>query len=126
MHPFRQAVESADHDAIEALLAEDVIFTSPVTFRPHVGRHAAMLVLRNVAEVFSGLHYIREITGADGRDTALIFRARVGDLEIHGCDFLHHGEDGLIDEFTVMVRPLSAANALAAAMGARLGNIIDG
>jgi hypothetical protein len=38
----------------------------------------------------------------------------------HGCDFLHTGQDGLIDEFTVMVRPRSAALALAEAMNAEL------
>jgi hypothetical protein len=44
----------------------------------------------------------------------------VGDREIHGCDFLHTGQDGLIDEFTVMVRPRSAVLALAEAMNAEL------
>ena len=45
-----------------------------------------------------------------------MFKARVGDREIHGCDFLHHDDDGRISEFCVMVRPLSAANALAEEM----------
>jgi hypothetical protein len=35
-------------------------------------------------------------------------------VEIDCCDFIHLDEDGLIDEFTVMVRPLSGAQALAA------------
>jgi hypothetical protein len=46
----------------------------------------------------------------------LLFRARVGDRELHGCDLLHTGQDGLIDELTVMVRPRSAMLALAEAM----------
>jgi hypothetical protein len=49
-----------------------------------------------------------------------VFRARVGDRELQGCDFLHIGEDGLIDEFTVMIRPLSAALAFAEAMKAEV------
>ena len=44
----------------------------------------------------------------------------MGDRELHGCDFLHTAQDGLIDELTVMVRPLSAALALAEAMKAEL------
>jgi hypothetical protein len=44
----------------------------------------------------------------------------VGDREIDGIDLLHIGADGLIDEFTVMVRPLSGTLALAEAMRARL------
>jgi hypothetical protein len=47
-----------------------------------------------------------------------VFAARVGDRELEGCDFLHENADGLIDEFVVMVRPLTAALALAEAMRA--------
>jgi len=46
----------------------------------------------------------------------LVFTAKVGDLDINGCDFLHTGVDGLIDEFTVMLRPLKAVNAFAERM----------
>lgn len=52
-----------------------------------------------------------------------MFTARVGGRESQGCDFLHLDEDGLIDELTVMVRPLSAAQALSAAMGAQFDRI---
>jgi hypothetical protein len=47
-----------------------------------------------------------------------VFATRVGDRDIEGCDFLHANADGLIDEFVVMVRPLSGALALADAMRA--------
>jgi hypothetical protein len=49
----------------------------------------------------------------------------VGDREITGCDFIHLDEEGLIDELTVMVRPLSGAQALAAAMGAKFDQIVQ-
>ncbi len=42
-----------------------------------------------------------------------MFRAAVAGLEIQGCDFVHTREDGLIDEITVMVRPLKAATVFA-------------
>jgi SnoaL-like protein len=121
MHPFREAVEAGDHDAIEALLADDVVFTSPVAFAPYPGKPITAAILRAVVRVFSDFRYVREI--GDGRDHALVFTARVGDKEIHGCDFLHLDEDGLIDELTVMVRPLSAAMALSEAMGAQFERI---
>lgn len=114
MHPFRAAIEKGDIDALPALLAEDVTFLSPVAFAPYEGRAAVAAILRAVTRVFADFRYVREI--GDGRDHALIFKARVGDREIHGCDFLHHDGDGLIDEFCVMVRPLSGARALADAM----------
>jgi hypothetical protein len=116
MHPFRQAVERHDLDAIPALLAEDVTFLSPVAFKPYRGRALVAAILRGADRAFDGLHYVREIASQDGRDHALMFKARVGEREVHGCDFLHHDDDGLIEEFCVMVRPLSAAHALAEEM----------
>ncbi|MFC8425692.1 nuclear transport factor 2 family protein [Streptomyces sp. NPDC057236] len=123
MRAFREAVEAHDLDAVVALLAEDVVFTSPVVFKPYTGRAVTGAVLRAVAEVFEDFRYVREIGDADGRDHALVFTARVGDRRIDGCDFLHVDDDGRVDELTVMVRPLSGAQALAAAMGARFERI---
>lgn len=73
--------------------------------------------------MFEDFRYVRELSGDGGRDHALVFEARMGDVDIEGCDFLHLDESGLIDEFTVMVRPLSAAQALAAAMAAQFEQI---
>lgn len=123
MRAFREAVEAGDADAIEALLAEDVVFTSPVVFKPYAGKAITAAILRGVVRVFEDFRYVREINDPGGRDHALVFTARVGDREITGCDFLRLNEDGLIDEFTVMVRPLSGAQALAAAMGAQFEQI---
>ncbi|MFE9046399.1 MULTISPECIES: nuclear transport factor 2 family protein [unclassified Streptomyces] len=123
MHPFRTAVENRDEAAVEALLAEDVVFTSPVAFKPYAGKAMTAAILRGVLRVFEDFTYVREIANPDGRDHALVFTATVDGKRIQGCDFLHFDEDGLIDDFTVMVRPLSAAQALAAAMGAQFDRI---
>ena len=124
MRAFREAVEAGDLDAVEALLAEDVVFTSPVVFKPYPGRAITVAILRAVTRVFEDFRYERELAGEDGRDHALVFSARVGERELTGCDFIHLNEAGLIDELTVMVRPLSGAQALAAAMGARFEEIV--
>ncbi|MFF9364620.1 nuclear transport factor 2 family protein [Streptomyces griseoluteus] len=123
MHPFRAAVENRDADAIEALLAKDVVFTSPVAFKPYAGRAITAAILRGVLRVFEDFRYVREIANPDGRDHAFVFTATVGGREIQGCDFLHFDEEGRIDDFTVMVRPLSAAQALSEAMGAQFERI---
>jgi hypothetical protein len=120
MHAFRAAVESRDHDAVVALMAEDVVFRSPIVFQPYHGRDTLAAILLAVSRVFEDFRYEREI-GVDGAgDQALVFKARIGDREVHGCDFLHTDENGLIDELSVMVRPLSAALALAEAMRVEL------
>ncbi|MGW6422475.1 nuclear transport factor 2 family protein [Nocardia sp. NPDC055053] len=116
MHPFRTAVEARDPDAMEALLADNVVFTSPVAFAPYPGKPVTAAILRAVLRVFENFRYVREIAAADGRDHALVFEATVDGLQLSGCDFLHFDADGKIDTFTVMVRPLSAAQALAARM----------
>ncbi|MFD9284189.1 nuclear transport factor 2 family protein [Streptomyces mirabilis] len=123
MHPFRKAVEAGDLTAIEEMLADDVVFTSPVAFKPYPGKAITAAILRGVSRVFTDFRYVREIAGADGRDHALVFTAKVGDKELNGCDFLHFDEDGRIDDLMVMVRPLSAAHALAEAMGAQFERI---
>ena len=120
MHPFRTAIEARDLDAVTALLAEDIVFRSPVVFKPYSGREVVAALLAAVSEVFEDFSYLREIGADDARDHALVFQARVGDRQVEGCDFLHVGDDGLIDELVVMVRPLSGTHALADAMAAKL------
>jgi ketosteroid isomerase-like protein len=123
MHPFRAAVEARDEAAIEALLADDVVFTSPVAFKPYPGKAITAAILRAVIRVFEDFRYVREIADADGRDHAFVFEATVDGKQLTGCDFLHFDEEGKIDDFTVMVRPLSAAQALAARMGEQFERI---
>lgn len=123
MHPFRAAVEARDTAAIEAMLAENVVFTSPVAFKPYPGKAITAAILRGVLRVFEDFRYVREIAGADGRDHALVFTATVNGKQVNGCDFLHVDDDGLIDDFMVMVRPLSGAQALAEAMAAEFARI---
>jgi hypothetical protein len=122
MKEFRAAVEARDEAAVEALLADDVIFTSPVAFKPYAGKAITAAILRGVLRVFTDFRYEREIV--DGNESALIFRTMVGDTEVQGCDFITVGPDGLITDFTVMVRPLRGANALAEAMGAQFDQIL--
>ncbi|WP_082973659.1 nuclear transport factor 2 family protein [Mycobacterium sp. E2327] len=125
-HPFRRAVEERDEAAIQAILADDVVFTSPVAFKPYVGKPITAAILRGVLRVFEDFHYVREIGDGNGRDHALVFETGVAGapgVKITGCDFLHFNDDGLIDDFMVMVRPLSGATALSEAMAAQFDRI---
>jgi len=120
MQQFREAVESHDIDALVALFSDDVVFRSPVVHRPYHGREQVEVLLRAVARVLEDFRYTRQIGAPDAADHALVFRARVGDREVEGCDFMHVREDGLIDELYVMFRPLSGVLALAEAMKRQL------
>jgi SnoaL-like domain len=114
---FREAIESADLDAVAELLAPDVVFHSPVTFHPFIGRDAVRRLIGEVAQVFADFRYTDEIA-AEGVH-GFIFRAAVGDREIEGIDLLRIDEAGLIADFTVMLRPMSALVPFAQAMAER-------
>jgi hypothetical protein len=112
---FRAAVERKDIDALAELFAQEIVFHSPVTFHPFIGRETVTRLLGLVAQVFQDFRYTDELQ-ADGAH-GLIFRAMVGDREIEGIDLLRFDEQGLIADFTVMLRPLSALVPFAQAMG---------
>jgi hypothetical protein len=125
---FRAAVEQRDIGALEPLFAPEPRFFSPVKFRPFEGRELVLgvfgVLLRHV---FDDFRYVGELDGsaetAAGVSTGahlLVFRAMVGDKHIHGIDLIQLDADGLIEEFTVMVRPLSAVVALGDAVLAGL------
>jgi hypothetical protein len=119
MHPFGTAVEQRDEAAIQAMLAEAVVFTSPVSVQPYVGKSVTAAILLAVLRVFENFHYVREIADSGGRDCALVFETTVSGNTLTGCDFLHFDDEGLIDDFMVMLRPLSGAAALSDALGAQ-------
>ena len=126
MHPFGTALAAGDVDAAVALVSEDVVFRSPVVFKPYHGRAAVALILHAVARVFEDFRYTRALGAPGAADHALVFTARIGEFEVEGCDFLHLDDNGAIDELTVMVRPLTGAHALADAMKAQLTAAQDG
>jgi hypothetical protein len=112
---FRAAVEAQDYEGMVEALAPGVTFHSPVTFKPFEGRESVATLLGIVFDVFEDFRYTDEMDGDDVK--ALVFEARVGDREVQGLDLLRFDVDGKIADFTVMVRPLTAAMALAESVG---------
>jgi hypothetical protein len=115
---FRQAAESKDFSAIDELFAEDVVFRSPIVFKPYEGRDAIAMLLGAVVQVFEDFRYTDQLETGDA--AALAFSARIGDRELDGIDFLHFDSDGRVDRMAVYVRPMSGVNALAEAMERKL------
>src|SRR5215216_3262690 len=115
---FRTAAESKDFSAIDELFAEDVVFRSPVVFKPYEGRDAVAMLLGAVVQVFEDFRYTDQVETGDS--AALAFSARVGDRELDGIDFLTYDSDGRISKLAVYVRPMSGVHALAEAMQKKL------
>lgn len=117
---LRKAIESFDLDAAIECLAPDAVLHSPVTFKPFEGREAVRALFAILFRTFEDFRYVNEFVAADGSHV-LHFRTRIGDREVEGIDLVRFNDTGLIDDFTVMVRPLSAALALRDAVGSQLG-----
>ncbi len=117
-HPFRRAAEAKDLELLSEALREDVVLHSPILFRGFEGRDVVSQVLTHVAAVLEDLVYVDELVG-DG-NVCLRFKARVGDRELEGIDFLELDEEGKVAELTVFMRPLSAITRFNEQMSERL------
>jgi SnoaL-like domain len=123
LHPvdaWHRIAQSRDPRGLAALLADDVVFVSPVVHTPQRGRAittaylaAAMQVLGNAS-----FRYVRQIVGE--RDAVLEFETELDGVLVNGVDLLHWNDAGQLTEFKVMVRPLKAVNRLHERMGAML------
>jgi hypothetical protein len=117
MREFREAVDARDMSKVMTLLAPDVEFLSPVSFEPYRGRELVGWILASVATVFEDFHYVDQLEM--GSHSMLKFRARVGDRLAEGVDLIELNGDGQVKKLSVMVRPLSALQALGERMAAR-------
>jgi hypothetical protein len=118
-HPFRRAAESKDVDLLAKTLCEDVVLHSPVLFRGFEGRETVVTVLAHVAATLEDFSYTGEL--AEGDTVVLRFKAKVGERELEGIDFLELDQEGNVRELTVFMRPFSALTAFNEQMAARLG-----
>ena len=115
---FRAAAEAKDFSAIDELFTEDVVFRSPVVYKPYEGRDALALLLGAVVQVLEDFRYTDQLETGDS--AALFFSARAGERELDGLDYLHFDSDGRIDRMAVYVRPMSGLHALAEKMQKKL------
>ncbi|OEJ30599.1 nuclear transport factor 2 family protein [Streptomyces subrutilus] len=129
---FRAAVEKRDLTALDDLFTDDIRLYSPVKFTPFEGKPMVLGLFGVLLRVFEDLRYVGSLEGtaetsADGTEAPsaiLPFRAVVDGRQIHGIDLLQFDEAGRVKEFTVMVRPQSAVQALGQAVLA--GLVADG
>ena len=116
---WHTAVENHDAGLLPDLVAEGAVFHSPAVFRPQQGRDLVVAYLSAALTVLGGdFHYERQWL----RDTGAVleFKSVVDGREVHGVDMIEFDTDGLIVDFTVMVRPLSALTLVVEKMGAEL------
>ena len=117
---WHRIVRERDVEALDALLADEVVFHSPVVHTPQRGRPITTMYLAAAAAVFgnASFRYVRELVGA--RDAVLEFVVEIDGIEVNGVDMIRWNDGGRIEDFKVMLRPLKAINLIHQKMGALL------
>ena len=123
---WHQVVSSRDPAALKALLADDVVFHSPVVHTPQRGKAITFQYLMGATQVLNSKHfrYERQILGS--HDALLEFSTEIDGIQINGVDLIRWNDDGLINDFKVMLRPLKAVNLVHQKMGEMLARLQAG
>ena len=120
MKEWHRIVEEKDAKGLDDILADDVVFHSPVVHTPQEGKPITRMYLTAALHVLNNENftYLREI--AEGNNAVLEFQTIIEGISINGVDIITWGADGRITDFKVMVRPLKAVNLVHAMMGSML------
>ncbi|MFO1167615.1 MAG: nuclear transport factor 2 family protein [Rhodoblastus sp.] len=117
---WHELAKSRDARGLDALLAEGVVFESPVVHTPQVGKKITTKYLESALVVLNNehFHYVGEWFGPTSG--VLEFATEVNGIKINGVDIITWNADNRITHFKVMVRPLKAVNMLHQMMAAQL------
>ena len=117
---WHQLVEERNAPGLDALLADEATFHSPVVHTPQVGKAITKKYLAAAFQVFfnPSFRYVRELAGE--RDAVLEFELELEGIRINGVDMIKWNDEGKITEFKVMLRPLKAVNLIHQKMAAML------
>ena len=117
---WHEMLANRDMSILNELLADDIVFRSPVAFKPYPGKPVVLFILSNVIQIFENFTYHREFYTEDGLNVVLEFSANIGDKKLKGIDMIRFNEEGQMVDFEVMIRPKSGIEALATLMGQRM------
>jgi hypothetical protein len=117
---WHELVRTRNTKGLDALLADDVIFHSPVVHTPQVGKAVTLQYLSAAFHVFfnRSFRYVRQLNQGD--DSVLEFQVEIDGIVVNGVDMIKWNAQGRIAEFKVMVRPLKAINLIHQRMAAML------
>lgn len=109
---WHRIVETRDVQGLDAILAEDAVFHSPVVHTPQVGKSITKKYLTAAFRVFfnESFRYVREVQG--DRDAVLEFEVKLDGVTVNGVDMIRWNDAGKITDFKVMLRPLKAVNLI--------------
>lgn len=117
---WHQLLDQRNVRGLDALLADDAVFHSPVVHTPQVGKAITKMYLAAALQVLGNetFRYVREVRA--GRDAVLEFEVELDGIKVNGVDMIQWNERGEIVDFKVMLRPLKAVNLIHEKMAAML------
>ncbi len=115
-------MESKSREELSAQLADDAVFHSPVVHTPQQGKPIVMAYLSAADEVLGNdsFRYVREIVDDSSNMAMLEFELELDGIHVNGVDIISWNDEGKIQDFKVMVRPLKAINKVWEEMGKML------
>ena len=117
---WHELVRLRNAKGLNSLLADNVVFYSPVVHTPQAGKEITLRYLSAAFKVFfnESFQYVRELTGT--HDAVLEFQVEIEGISVNGVDMLKWNDEGQIIEFKVLIRPLKAINLIHQKMAAML------
>lgn len=119
---WHQFIETKNPKILDDLLANEVIFYSPIVWGPQVGKPITKLYLIAALEVFGGENsnftYVRQVI--DKNQFFLEFTTMIDGITVNGIDMIEVNNENKIISFKVMIRPLKAINKVHEKMGEML------
>ena len=108
INKWHEVVDADDLNALDSIIADDAVFSSPVVFTPMEGKEITMMYLHAAGQSFNmqKFKYTKEIH--DGMNSVLEFETYIDDISVNGVDMIEWNKEGKITNFKVMIRPFKA------------------
>ncbi|MBV9036700.1 MAG: nuclear transport factor 2 family protein [Acidobacteriaceae bacterium] len=110
IHAFTDAMQRKDLEAMLTHMAEDISLRTPLVAEPFQGKAAIRPVVEALLSIVDRFDFLEMMQGP--QHVSEFFRVTVGSYELDGVDYWRLNEEGLIQEMTVLWRPLPAIAAV--------------
>ncbi|VTU13451.1 SnoaL-like domain protein [Variovorax sp. SRS16] len=120
LETWHRIVVTQDPSGLQDLLADDVVFHSPVVHTPQRGKQIVTRYLDAALHAFfsPSFRVIRKLFG--DTDAMMEFESEIDGVTLNAVDIVQWNDAGQIIEFRVMVRPLKAIGVVQQKMAERL------
>ena len=110
IHAFTAAMQRKELEAMLTHMADDIVLKTPLAADPFKGKSAIRQVVEALLDVVDRFEFRDTMQGP--QHVSAFFGITVGPDELDGVDLWRLNEAGLIQEMTVLWRPLPAIMAV--------------